>query len=179
MHGMMDNVKAAQNPDERYDVVDEADRVLRQATRREVHAHGWLHRAVHVLMFDSQGRVFLQKRSLAKDTAPGTWSASCSGHVDAGEDYDTAAFRELGEEIGVIPAEPPVRWLRFRACPETSNEFTWVYRLQYEGPVRLDPAEVETGEWVSASEVTQGILERPQEYAEAFRHIWQRAAMEL
>lgn len=179
MYGMMDNVKAAQNPDEHFDVVDESDRVVRQATRREVHANGWLHRSVHVLMFDAQGRVFLQKRSLSKDSAPGAWGASCSGHLDAGEDYDAAALRELAEEIGVTPAEPPVRWLRFRACPETANEFTWVYRLRHDGPVTLNPAEVDSGEWLAPEQITQGIMDNPEAYAEAFRFIWTRAAMEL
>src|SRR5271163_326450 len=70
-----------------------------RAPRREVHARKLLHRAIHVLIHDAQGCLFLQRRSMGKDTFPGCWDSSCSGHVDAGEDYFTAARRELVEEF--------------------------------------------------------------------------------
>src|SRR5690606_2272497 len=132
----------AQNQDELFDVVNEQDEVVRQATRGEVHRQRWLHRAVHVFVFDRQGRVFLQKRSMAKDTNPGCWSPSASGHVDAGEGYDEAALRELREEIGVELPAPPPRWLRLNACRETGREFVWIYRVEHEGPFRLNEAEI-------------------------------------
>ncbi len=83
-----------------FDIVDEQDRVVGRAPRREVHAKNLHHRATHILVHDAAGRVFLQRRSLTKDTFPGCWDSSCSGHVDTGEDYETAARRELGEELG-------------------------------------------------------------------------------
>ncbi len=43
-----------------FDVVDERAEPVGRATRREVHARGLWHRAVHVHVFDSAGRVFLQ-----------------------------------------------------------------------------------------------------------------------
>ena len=97
---------------EYFDVVNERDEPVSRALRQEVHARGLLHRAVHVLVFDQHGRVFLQKRSMLKDTSPGLWDSSCSGHLDAGEDYDSAAIRELGEELGIIVQTPPTRWFR-------------------------------------------------------------------
>lgn len=173
------NVKAGQNPEELFDVVDERDAVIGRATRREVHARNLLHRAIHVLVFDPHGRIFLQKRSMAKDSAPGAWCSSCSGHLDAGEDYDTATVRELREEIGVSVSEPPQRWLRLRACAETGWEFVWIYRLVHEGPFTLDPAEIERGEWFSTSEVSRGVIDRPGDYAESFRYLWPRVALEI
>ena len=91
----------AQNPDELFDVVDAHDRVTGQMSRREVHARGLRHRAVHILVVNRAGQVFLQKRSMAKDLFPGTWDSSAAGHVGAGEDYDGTALRELEEEIGL------------------------------------------------------------------------------
>jgi len=104
--------------DEWFDVVNARDEVIRRATRREVHATGLWHRAVHVLVFDAAGRVFLQKRSMKKDLSPGLWDSSCSGHLDAGEDYDAAAVRELSEELGVRVSPPLARWFRVEACEE-------------------------------------------------------------
>lgn len=172
------NVKApaaAQRADERFDVVDEQDRVVGQATRGEVHAQGLRHRAVHVLCFDSAGRVFLQRRSLAKDSAPGKWCASCSGHVDAGEDYDTAAVREVAEELGTTVAPGALRrWLRLEPCRETGQEFVWVYRTEHAGPFTLHPAEIMDGGWFTPADVTAWIQKSPGEIAGAFRYIWER-----
>ncbi|MFN5579281.1 MAG: 16S rRNA (adenine(1518)-N(6)/adenine(1519)-N(6))-dimethyltransferase RsmA, partial [Akkermansiaceae bacterium] len=91
----------AQSDDEIFDVVDDNDVPVGKATRAEVHAKNLIHRAVHVLVFNRNGDLWLQKRSLAKDKNPGVWDSSVSGHLDAEEDYLTAAIRELGEEIGV------------------------------------------------------------------------------
>jgi isopentenyldiphosphate isomerase len=177
---MSTNVKAA-GADEWFDVVNERDEVIRRATRREVHATGLWHRAVHILVFDGGGRVFLQKRSLLKDLSPGLWDSSCSGHLDAGEDYDTAAVRELGEEIGVrlAPGEVPARWFRIDACVETGWEFVWVYHLRYEGALTLDPLEIQYGEWVAPDEVSRRVATRPEDYCPSFKLIWPLAAERL
>lgn len=166
---------AAQRDDEWFDVVNERDEVVRRATRREVHTTGLLHRAIHVLVFDSQGRLFLQKRSMLKDLQPGLWDSSCSGHLDSGEDYDHAAVRELGEEIGVKVNAAPVRWFRLNACADTGWEFVWVYRMTYDGPVVLHPDEIQYGEWVPTSEVTARLAAKPHEYCSSFRLIWSQA----
>src|SRR5579872_4336084 len=109
--------------DEIFDIVNERDEVIGQAPRREVHARGLWHRAIHVLVFNSRGEIFLQKRSMTKDTAKGKWDSSSSGHVDAGEDYDTCAVRELREEIGLRVNQTPERLFKIEARPETGWEF--------------------------------------------------------
>jgi len=121
---MNGNVKAG-GREEWFDVVNARDEVVSRALRREVHAKGLWHRAVHVLVFNAAGEIFLQKRSMLKDLSPGLWDSSCSGHLDAGEDYDAAAARELAEEIGVRVDAPPTRWFRLNACEETGWEFVW------------------------------------------------------
>ena len=86
-------------PEEIFDVVNERDEVIDHRPRSEVHRLGLRHRAVHVLVFNARGDVFLQKRSMLKDCFPGTWDSSASGHLDQGEAYDDCAVRELREEI--------------------------------------------------------------------------------
>ncbi|MDO8543450.1 MAG: NUDIX domain-containing protein [Opitutaceae bacterium] len=165
--------------EEWFDVVNERDEVLRRATRRDVHANGWWHRAVHVLVFDSAGRVFLQKRSRLKDLSPGKWDSSCSGHLDAGEDYDAAAVRELYEEIGIRGAVAPERWFRIDACEPTGWEFVWVYHLRHDGPLTLDPAEIQYGEWVAPDEVLARLAARPDDFCPSFNLIWPMVAERL
>ena len=155
-----------------FDVVNERDEVVGRAPRSEVHARGLLHRAVHVLVFNGRGEIFLQKRSMKKDRQPGVWDSSCSGHVDAGEDYDETAVRELDEEIGLHLKAPPPRLFKIDACEETDAEFVWVYRCENEGPFQLDPEEIDKGGWFAPERVTQWIKERPEEFATAFVLIW-------
>jgi isopentenyldiphosphate isomerase len=162
--------------EEYFDVVDRDDAVVGRATRREVHACGLLHRAVHVLVFNGAGELFLQKRSQRKDTAPGAWDSSASGHVDAGEDYDACAQRELREEIGLALTQAPARWLRLRACAETGAEFVWVYREESEGPFTLHPDEIERGAWYRPAEIARRLREQPAEFASSFGLIWRELA---
>ena len=76
-------------------VVDEYDRVIGARRRDEIHRLGLRHRASHVLVFDLEGRLFLQRRGLHKDNNPGLWDSSVAGHVDDGESYDQCCMREI------------------------------------------------------------------------------------
>jgi isopentenyldiphosphate isomerase len=160
--------------EEIFDVVNERDEVIGRAPRREVHARGWRHRAVHVLVFNARGEVFLQKRSQLKDTARGKWDSSSSGHLESGEDYDACAVRELREEIGLVAAQPPRRLFKIEAGGETDWEFCWIYRCENEGPFVLQPEEIETGDWFSPAVVTAWVADKPDEFARAFVSIWQK-----
>lgn len=159
-----------------FDVVNMADEVIGRRPRTEVHRLGLFHRAVHVLVFNSRGQVFLQKRARTKDRQPGLWDTSASGHVDAGEDYDTAAIRELHEELCIELEHPPQRLFKLAACAETDNEFVWVYKLNYDGPIKFNNLEIETGDWFDPVNVTHWITTRPQDFASAFRLIWSRVS---
>ena len=158
--------------EEMFDVVNERDEVIGRAPRSEVHARGLLHRAVHVLVFNARGELFLQKRSKLKDREPERWGASASGHVDSGEEYDVTVVRELGEELGWKPSVPPERILRIEACRETDQEFVWVYRCNGEGPFTLNVKEVETGGWFSGEQIERWLAERPGEVTTAFAMLW-------
>ena len=165
--------------EEIFDVVDEHDAVIGQNTRQEVHRLGLKHRAVHILVFDTRGHLFLQKRSMLKDRQPGLWDSSASGHVDAGEDYDACAVRELREELGLTLNEPPQRLFKLAAGPETDQEHVWVYRARSEGPFSLHPDEIERGEWFTPEHLDEWLEQRPKEFAAAFVVIWRRVRAAL
>lgn len=160
--------------DELFDVVNERDEVIDRQPRREVHRLGLRHRAVHVLVFNRLGEVFLQKRSMAKDCFPGAWDSSASGHLDCGEDYDACACRELCEELGLRLAQPSQRLFKIDASDDTGQEFVWVYRCAAEGPFSLHPEEIETGGWFSPASVVEWLRRRPDDFAGGFRVIWSR-----
>jgi len=189
-------------PEEIFDIVNERDEVVGQNTRREVHARGLWHRAVHVLVFNARGEVFLQKRSMRKDIAAGKWDSSASGHLDTGEDYDACAVREVREELGLelehlaqrrkdakskssfasfaalreaaSASQPLQKLFKIDACKETGWEFCWIYRCESEGPFVLHPDEIESGAWFAPDAVTKWVNEQPQDFASAFVLIWKQ-----
>ena len=165
-------MEPAQRPDEIFDVVDECDRVIGQSTRREVHQKGLFHRAVHVLILDHGGNIFLQKRSMAKDVHPGCWDSSASGHLGMGEDYRAAVEREIQEELGVKSPQG-LRFL-FKLEPSLENgwEFVSVYTGIHAGPFELNVSEISEGRWWTSEEVAESVLETPKIWAASFLEVW-------
>jgi isopentenyldiphosphate isomerase len=158
--------------EEIFDVVNEQDEVVGKRPRSEVHRLGLMHRAVHVLVFNARGEVFLQKRSMSKDRQPGLWDSSASGHLDSGEAYDACAIRELREEIGLRLDAPPLRLFKLSASIETDQEHVWIYRCKAEGPFTLHPEEIETGGWFTPERVNVWMKDKPEEFASALLAIW-------
>lgn len=158
--------------DEWFDVVDEQDKVLRQERRSVVHAQSLIHRAIHVLVFDDKGRIFLQKRSMKKDQNKGLWCNACAGHVDAGEDYPSAARREFKEELGVdAPPLEPIVCLKPSSL--TGWEFLWIFRCTYNGPAFiLNPNEIDDGRWLTISELADELNRYPDDFAPTAREVW-------
>jgi len=166
----------AQSGSEAFDVVDEADQVIETLPRETVHVNNLRHRAVHILIFNGKGELFLQKRSLWKDLNPGVWDSSAAGHVDAGETYHQAACRELREEIG---ADCPLEKIDRLDCgPETGWEFIEVFRGRHEGPFELLPMEVETGAFFAVDQVRRWLLTSPRDFSPIFRRIFSEGMVE-
>jgi isopentenyldiphosphate isomerase len=110
---------------------------------------------------------------MSKDTFPGCWDSSCSGHVDSGEDYLIAARRELSEEIGLETSLPLCPLLKLNASPETGYEFIKIFLLgPTSGPFELNPEEITEGRWVVPTELDSLIAENPDQVAGALRLLW-------
>jgi isopentenyl-diphosphate delta-isomerase type 1 len=161
----------ADNPDEIFDVVDQDDRVVGTARRADVHANGWLHRAVHIMVQRANGDVFLQKRSMEKDCHPGVWDSSASGHLDSGEAYADAAVRELWEELG-LKVESVREIGALPASKVTGQEFVRIFGVVDEGPFVLHPTEIADGRWVPCEELDRWLGSRPAEFAPCFHEVW-------
>jgi len=162
--------RAAANGAELFAVVDENDEIVGEASREEVHGNNLRHRAVHLLILNRHGEVFLQKRSRWKDRHPLLWDSSAAGHVNAGEGYDETAVRELEEELGVTANLHRVAKL---PCSErTGWEFICLYRGEHDGPFELAKAEIDNGEFFPCSIVERWIDARPQDFAPGFLECW-------
>ena len=149
-----------------FDVVNEADEVIRRETRHTVHKEKLLHRAIHIFVFNERGELFLQRRSQWKDMHPRAWDSSAAGHVNSGQHYDDTAPRELEEELGVKAAVTLVGSISAR--PETGWEHVRLYKAVHEGPFSLEPAEIETGGFFTLEQIRRWIAARPGDFAHGF-----------
>lgn len=95
------------NSEELLPIVEEDGHITGAATRGECHGGSkLLHPVVHLHVFDREGRLYLQRRPLWKDIQPGKWDTAVGGHVDLGEDVETALKREAREELGLTDFVP-------------------------------------------------------------------------
>jgi 16S rRNA (adenine1518-N6/adenine1519-N6)-dimethyltransferase len=156
---------------EQFPVVDENDELQGYATRSEVHGNNLRHRAVHILIFNQFGELYLQLRSRWKDRHPLKWDSSAAGHVTVGENYDETARRELTEELGVdVPLE---RIFRLTASPRTGHEFIWGYQGVISGDLTPNRSEIERGVFFAPSVIDGWTSARPDDFAPGFLESWE------
>ncbi|MFT5466935.1 MAG: 16S rRNA (adenine1518-N6/adenine1519-N6)-dimethyltransferase [Verrucomicrobiales bacterium] len=167
---LLDDNELKDNPqrgDELFDVVDSENQVIGQKTRAEVHREGLLHRAAHIFAFNKSGELFLQKRSRLKDVDPGLWGSSASGHLDAGEDFASAAAREVREELGLELAVEKVADLP--PSESNGNEFLQLFRAEVSGKPRWPASEVEFGQYFPIAVIESWLEARPNDFAGGFK----------
>ncbi len=147
-----------------FPLITESGEVVGRATRRYCHSGSMaLHPVIHLHIFDREGRLYLQKRSMRKDIAPGKWDTSVGGHVDYGEDLLSAVVREAREEVGIKVAESELQFL-FQYIWQSSRERELVtaFAITYDGVISPDHDEVDEGRFFTWQELQvmmeQGML---------------------
>ncbi len=160
--------------DELLDVVNDDDEVIGVERRGDIHAQRLMHRAVHILLFNSDGEIFLQKRSLSKDEQPGKWDSSAAGHVDSGEDYLGCAIREINEELGIVADRPLQALFKLPPTMRTGNEHCMVYRYCFDGPLVLQEEEIDDGQWIDPATMDRRVAEEDPVLTGAISIIWKR-----
>lgn len=87
------------------DIVDENGKPTGETVERKTaHSEGIRHRTAHVWIVrksDEGAEVLLQKRAMNKDSFPGRYDTSSAGHIQAGDEPEESAIRELHEELGI------------------------------------------------------------------------------
>ncbi len=150
--------------DEVVDLVDGKDRIVGEATVKQCLEGGLLHRAVAVLVVRSGGGFVLQQRSKRDLWQPGLWTISCTGHVKKGESYESAASRELLEELGLEAPVRPVKKYKLPAISTgglTEDEWVTLFICRTDSACVVDHAELETVAEVNASEFQTVLREWP------------------
>ncbi len=157
-------------------IVDENDVPFGEATIVQAREHGLWHRIIRVLVVDGQGNVLLQKRGPANKILPGCWDASASGHVDPGEDFETAAAREAFEEIGLDGhALKEIDYYKssYKQQEYVLNRFNKTFEVVASKtlPLKLEPGEVADAKWFSIEEAKQLVVNNPDKVTDGLTRI--------
>jgi isopentenyldiphosphate isomerase len=138
-----------------FDLVDENDIVIGSADREDFHGDPrMIHRVAHVLVFDSSGELYLQKRSINKDVQPGKWDTSVGGHVNSGESYEEAAYREMKEELGIEGTVIEFLY-RYLHRNDYESEFVSTYRCFWNGAIDIEKDEIDDGRFWSLKAIRE------------------------
>ena len=163
-------------------VVDEYDEVLGSMSKLEAHTGaGTYHRAFSVMLFDTSGRLLLQKRASSKITFPSVWANSCCSHpLHSEEEMDLhdsmgvkrAAIRKLSQELGIKESQLPLDSFQFvtRMRYQARQDAIWIERevdhcLVFHGDVDVVPNSNEVDEirWVNPEQLEEMLIADDQE----------------
>ena len=140
--------------EELFPIVDEKGNVVGAATRSECHSGSkLLHPVVHLHVFDVNGRLFLQKRSLEKDIQPGKWDTSVGGHVDFGETIEAALLREAREELSIDVCAPDLLY-QYVFESDVEKELVSTFRCVADAEnIRVAHDEIEDGRFFEIKDI--------------------------
>ncbi|MBR0447007.1 MAG: HAD hydrolase family protein [Clostridia bacterium] len=143
---------------EKWDLLDaDGNPTGKTLVRGEPLLPGMYHLVEHIWIVDSKGRLLIQQRNPNLRLMPGVWAAN-SGSAQAGEDSESAARRELFEELSIRTAPGE---LVYGGRMRRRNSFTdlWIlYRDIDVSSLRLQKEEVAQAKWVTTEELI-GMLE--------------------
>ncbi len=138
-------------------LVDEKGIITGKATRTAVHrGPGLLHPVVHLHIFNSKGEIYLQKRSMNKDTQAGKWDTSVGGHVNLGETIEQALARETAEELNITGFHP-APLIQYKWETEIESELVFSFTALYNANPVFNKYEIEEGRFWTALEIRKNL----------------------
>ena len=140
-------------------IVDETGVVINKAPRSLCHSGAkLLHPVVHLHIYNQQGDIFLQKRSMSKRLLPGKWDTAVGGHVSFGETIEEALKREASEELGMNHFEFQLIG-QYLWESEREKEFVYSFFCKHYDQIQINNDEVDEGRFWSEEEIEKGIQE--------------------
>lgn len=162
-------------------LVDESDNAIGTMEKMEAHRKGVLHRAFSVLLFDSSGKVLLQKRANNKYHSRGLWTNTCCSHPLPGESLEEATRRRLSEEMG-IDLQPTFSYsFIYQATLDqdlVEHEFDHVFAGTFDGTPVINKKEVDDWKYMDLNELRADMALHPESYTVWFKLIVSQPAMD-
>jgi len=138
-------------------IVDENGNTIGKTTRSEAHGPKRpLHPVVHLHLFNSQGKLYLQRRPLWKDVQPGKWDTATGGHVGYGESISNALMREVSEELGITGYTPSFLG-KYVFESNVERELVHVFSTTFDGEVHPNDEELDGGRFWLPEEINDAM----------------------
>lgn len=156
-------------------LVDGDDKPLGTMAKMEAHRQGVLHRAFSVFIFDSSGRMLLQRRASGKYHSAGLWTNACCSHPLADDDITVQAVRRTREEMGITPAGlHEIGTMRYDSVLDKGmieNELDHIMVGYSDETPHPDPEEVAECACISLEGVKRALSANPAAFTVWFRRI--------
>lgn len=129
----------------------------------KAHDQNLLHWEVAMFIINNEKQVLLQKRSASKRFHPNKW-ALCAGHVDADEELEVAALREMEEEVGLkIPTNElhllEEKEVKVRESNSHLTRYYYVICNKNESEFIIQEEELSEVKWFDIDEIIRMIKE--------------------
>ena len=113
----------------------------------------------HVCVMNSKNEMLAQKRQLTKGHYSGCWDLTAGGFVLSGEDSETAALRELEEELGLVLQPETLRFLFTEPFSYVLDDY-FLARAEPElSALSLQTEEVAEARWIGLAELKEMIAD--------------------
>jgi ADP-ribose pyrophosphatase YjhB (NUDIX family) len=153
------------------DIVNEKDEVIGKDLKSKKPELGFISRVVAIFVRDSEGKIIVCKRGSHKKIDADKYDLSAFGNVDAGEDYEVAAKRELMEETGLVC--PVVMLDKFYQENEHKAKkfkiFCGVFLAESDEGPKLNH-EVVSFRKMTIEEIEKEMREKPNDFCQGFRN---------
>ena len=127
------------------------------------------HKASLVIPKTEDGKFIISRRSKNKHPYPDTWMCAVGGKVAEGEDYETAAMREMQEETShQVPLEYVTTFKHKEGYQAIFQVFTTKQPIRIED-LTPNQAEIQYFREVSVEELKEELFKNPQLFAPTFR----------
>ena len=158
-------------------LVDVNDNQIGLMPKLEAHEKGVLHRAFSVFIFNKNGDLMLQKRSLSKYHSPGLWTNTCCSHQRDGESNIKSGKRRLNEEMGFETMLIEKTSFIYKTNFDnglTEHEFDHILVGYFDNSPYINSEEVDTWKWMSMESVQDDINESQDNYTPWFKIIFKK-----
>jgi isopentenyldiphosphate isomerase len=146
------------NKEEYLDLVDQDDNVIGRKLRSEVYAEGLLNfRAAHVFLVNSEGKLWIPRRTAHKTLLPLALDYSAAGHVESGESYEEAFARETMEELNIDVLKVTHRLLGHFTPKDGVKIFQQVYEIKSDETPKYNLDDFIEAYWLTPKELVEKI----------------------
>lgn len=145
--------------------VDKNNKIIGLRPLEDFYTGKYIHRASHLILFNSKNEILLQQRAKTKNWYPNLFSYSASGAV-ANESYLNCIKRETLEEIGIC-----IKFQKLFIYPFfdiLDKAWHCVFTGKTDQKIKPDNIEMQKIIWIDIDQLKRDIIKNPKIYAPPF-----------